>query len=513
MAIITGLSVSVFNILKYFFIVIFTETIARGALKTFHVFLRRFDLYKGRGTPLSRSRIDRYNLFQVRGKRSFVRILFWTLLVTCLYAVEILFEFSSGAVEQVTVRPERRYVYNATYGACGSMDVLRSFVARRMAEMASSCVDLTETNYTLYKPLWVRGQSRATQAALCVKVPQNVLQRGERLYKDRRFTEGTPAWDAVSGLIAAVKSNAWNTGDTKNRTLAVISVSSSNILYTESVTPGNPSYQVALLVVHIPSRPGARSACGGIIIGAVGEGVMRVRLTACVESSASGLHFLQIYGTAPVFLDAALIQEGQWNASVVVYFGIAIRNFTKGIFEPSENINISRVLAYAGLLSAANAKDPSSLNKYAALYKHCNLFSVAQEWDRAQWLDVEYGNLDVNITGTLSEWALILVISWSIALWVTAFCLLKFADHKGMPTNVTGEIDIARRWAAHEGIMVSPVDTEHRSPSTKKPRTCLCSNASQIYLNVEIEQECDDVVAGRTPLQIARDTSKSFKEV
>lgn len=75
--------------------------------------------------------------------------------------------------------------------------------------MAKSCVDLTENEYTLHKPLWVKEEIGVGETALCVRTPENVLRKGERIYKDRRFTKGTLAWEAVGDLIAALKASSW----------------------------------------------------------------------------------------------------------------------------------------------------------------------------------------------------------------------------------------------------------------------------------------------------------------
>lgn len=185
MAVDTGLSVPVFDVLKYFIIVIFVETIAREALRNIYAFLRRLDLYKGNASLLFSSRVDRYNLLQLSGKRFVARFGFWFVLVTCFYAVEIIFEFSSHAASRVRTSPERLQEYNTSHPTCGVVDMLRDFVAPRLAEMALASVELTDEEYTVYTPLWIKGKHRVAVSAGCVKIPENSLGRGKRMYKER----------------------------------------------------------------------------------------------------------------------------------------------------------------------------------------------------------------------------------------------------------------------------------------------------------------------------------------
>lgn len=519
MAISTGLSVPIFNVLKYFFIILFIETIARGALNNIHIFFRKFDLYRGRSTSLAKSRIDRYNLLQVRGKGTVVRIFSWALLVTCFYAVEIMFEFSSDATSQLTAHSERFLVYNASYSSCDPSDLFQSFLAVRLTEMAISCVDVTEIEYVLYRPVWFRdvssGENNAAEAALCVKIPQNVLQRGERIYKDRRFGEGSPSWDAVSDLIEALKVNAWSADGDKDRALVVLPVLSADIYYTVTYTlPENNLYQRAsLLVVQVPSRPGAM--CGGFVVGTVGDDLSRVAMTACIANSTSGYHYLEIHGTATVPLDPDRVEKEIWNVDVSIYFGIAIRNFTDRVFDPNDKGAFAKVIAYGGMLSIAAEKDDKSLNKYAALYKHCNLFKVPEPMDAIQWRKVEFAKAEEVITVSLSEWGLIMVVAWSLSLWVVAYCLLGIADRKGMPKAVEGELDIARRWAARENSTLIPDSTGLReeSPLKRWIYRFRGSQVRQAFLNVEVGSDCDDIVASRIPERILRDCSKPFKDL
>lgn len=510
MAILTGLSVPVFNVLKYFFIVIFIESIARGALNNIRIFLRKFDLYNGRGCLLSKSRIDRYNLLQVRGRRSFVRIFLWTLLVICYYAVEIMFEFSSDAVVQRKAHSERKLVYNPSYSACRPFDVLRSFVARRMSEMALKCVDVTDKEYILYKPLWVKEESGSAQTALCAKIPENVLQKGERIYKDRRFLEGAPSWNAVAELRSAVKEHAWTTNRNTDTALVVISVSSSHLIRSEILVPGNSKYQASIFSVRISSRPSA--FCGGFISGAVGEGVTGLWLTACVDNTTAGLHYLQARGTTTVPLDVERVQNEHWTVDVVAYFSIAVRNFTKGVFNSEGDQGLVQLIAYTGFLSVATERDSASLNKYAAVYKHCNLFKIAQTWNRVQWKVVEHASAEEQIVVSLSEWGLIIVIGWSVMLWTLSRCLLSIANRKGVPNAVYGEINIARRWAAWEtGPKAQCADHSRPSSPKKWIHKMLRFQSTQAYFHVEAGTVYDDIVATRNPIQFSRDTSKPFK--
>lgn len=421
-----------------------------------------------------------------------------------------MFEFSSDAVIQRTVHSESKLVYDASYSACRPFDVLRSFVARRMTEMAVTCVDVTEREYILYKLLWIREEFGSTQTALCVKIPENVLQKGERIYTDRRFREGTPSWEAVADLRLAVRKHAWTSDRNSDTALVVISVSSAHLLVSDFLVPGSTKYRSSFLAVRIPSRP--RAFCGGFIAGAAGEGVTRLVLTACVDNTTSGLHYLQAYGTGTVPLDVERAEREAWTVDVVTHFGIAIRNFTKGVFDSTSDDGFLQVLAYTGFLSVAAERDSISLNKYAAVYKHCNSYKIAQTWDKVQRREVEHAKAEEKIVVSLSEWGLIVVICWSLMLWMVARCLLIVADRKGLPKTVDGEINIARRWTTWElGPKVQCSDLSKNSSEKKWIHKIFRFQSKQEYLNVETGPLCDDIVAGHSPVQVSRDVSKPFK--
>lgn len=405
--------------------------------------------------------------------------------------MEILFEFSSDANPQMSVQLERMLVYNASYSACGSLNWLPTRVANHMSTMAKSYVELTEEEYILYHPMWIKEESsQQSQRAFCTKVPRNELRRGKRIYKDHRFTEGSPSWDATADIVAALRTNASSANDFQDTSLTIISVSSNNIFLSRNLQiSANQSsveglYRTALLLVPIPSKTSSL-LCGGLIYGAVGEGVFRVIMYSCMENSTSGLHYMQVSGTAPVFLDAGLMQNDTWTVDVATYFGIAIRNFTKGVFSSRNDVDFAKMLIYASMVSAAHGKDAESLNQYAAIYKHCDLLKVAEHWDSAEWREVEHILPEEKITVLLSEWGLALVISWSITLWVTAKLLLCYANRREMPDAVEGETSIAQRWARKENNKQGQVctSTQH-NPSKRWFQRFFCNASAQAYLNV-----------------------------
>lgn len=516
----TGLPVPIFNVLKYFFFIVFIETVARNALNNVYLFLRKFDLYKGNGTALCSSRIDRYNLLQMTRSRSILRVVFWTLLVTCFYAVEILFEFSLDASSQRSMRSERMLVYNASYSACGSFNWLPTAVAYDMSTMAKSCVDLTEKEYILYRPTWIREESsQQSQRSFCAKVPRNELRRGKLIYEDRCFTEGSPSWDAVADILAALRTNASSSNDYQKTSLITISVSSQHIFLSENLqfsanrSTAENSYRTALLNVVFPSKT-SFVLCGGLIYGAVGEGIFKIIMYSCLENSSSGLHYMQVSGTASVFLDVEFMETEQWTVDVATYFGIAIRNFTRGVLSSNHNKDFVQTVIYASMLSAVYGKDSDSLNQYAAIFKHCDLLKVAQPWDRAEWQEVQDVNLEKEFTVLFSRWGLVPVICWTITLWVTARFLLRFADRKEMPDSIEGEISIAQRWATREDDKRDQLFTSAQHESSRRwIHRFTCSPSAQAYLNVAAGSDFDDIVASRAPIQISRDTSKPFKKV
>lgn len=509
----TDLSVPVFNVLKYFFIVIFVETISRRALHNIYVFLRRFDLYRGNASPLSSSRVDRYNL--LAGKRSVTRFGFWFFLVVCFYTVEILFEFSSHAVTRVRTTAERLQVYNASFPTCGAVDVLREFVAPRLTEMALTCVDLTDEEYTVYKPLWIKSENRVAVSARCVKIPDNILSRGGRIYKDRRYSEGSPSWNAVGDLIKAVKASAWNTAGEPDTAFLVLSISNQNILGTLNMAEGGSTIKTGLFSIHISQT---FRVCAGSIVGKLGEGVMQVALYSCIERKNNRVfNYLQVSGTAPVFLDASVMDTEPWTVQVVARFGIAIQNFTAGVLSSEEELGFTKPIGLGGMLSLAAGKDSDSINKYAAVYKHCDQIRVAQSMDSVSWQNVKHARTEEMITVSVLEWGLALVICWSLLLWMTSASVLVFADRHGMPKSVDGEVHIALRWAKHEDteLSVQQGHAEETQGASSRPKVgkSFAFPVRNVFLNVVVGKDHDDVVACQLPANSSRDQSKPFKRV
>lgn len=469
------------------------------------------------------SRIDRYNLLRPRGKRSPLRSILFALLVTCVYVVEMAFEFSSEGVPEVPTLAQRP-VYNASYSACDAFRWPSTKVAPYMASMAKSCVDLSDNEYTLYRPVWIKTESQVIgQTVHCAKVPKNVLRKGERIYKDRRFTEGTPSWDAAVDMVAALKANSSRLNDDGDSSLVIMSISTNNVLFSgptagaifqeDPSTTSNSADRPALVLVRVRSRT-SNLFCGGLIHGGVGDKVFKIRMYGCFQESTSGLHYLQVQGTAPVFVDPDRMESEYWTVNVAVYLGIAIRDFARGVINPSGNISLLNLVTYTRVISATGGKDSDSLNRYAAIYKHCDLLKVAVPKDNIQLQDVEYVLEKQRITVSLAEWGLTLMICWSFTLWIVARILLTIATRKGMPKAVGGEIGISRRWATQEDMKqnISSPKQSQGSPYKRWFHCNIFSQSKQTFLNVELGTKYDDIVASRTPTPTIRDMSKPFSE-
>lgn len=91
-----------------------------------------------------------------------------------------------------------------------------------------------------------------------------------------------------------------------------------------------------------------------------------------------------------------------WTVLVVAQFGIAIHNFTAGVLDSEEELGFTYPVGFSGVLSLAAGKDLDSINKYAAIYKHCDQILATQSTDSVSWQNVknakaEPDNYDLNI--------------------------------------------------------------------------------------------------------------------
>lgn len=245
---------------------------------------------------------------------------------------------------------------------------------------------------------------------------------------------------------------------------------------------------------------------------------MQVALFSCIErKNKSTFNYLQVSGTAPVFKDASVMDEEPWTVLVVAQFGIAIHDFTAGVLDSEEELGFTYPVGFSGVLSLAAGKDLDSINKYAAVYKHCDQILATQSTDSVSWQNVKNAKAERIITISISDWLLALVLCWSVLIWMTSASALVFADRHGMPKAVDGEVYIALRWARQEDTEVNDnqakVEERQIASSKSKIGKIFTLLVSDVFPNVDEGMDHDDVVACRLPARVSRDRSKPFRQL
>lgn len=255
-------------------------------------------------------------------------------------------------------------------------------------------------------------------------------------------------WKGVGNLIKALEANAWNASEVFRSEFLVMSVSNEHILSTRIIPEGGSKIMTGLFLIHVPP---VFMFCGGAIVGKIGEGVMQAMLFSFIERNDENVfNYLQLFGAAPVFKAASVVDKEPWTIPVVTQFGIAIQDFAARVLEKEEGPKFTKPTGNSGILSLAPGKDSDSINRHAAVYKHCDKIFVAQATDSMSWRDVENARAEEMITVSVSEWGLALVVCWSLLLRAQSVYFLYSADRRGMPTAVDGEVHIALRWAKCE---------------------------------------------------------------
>lgn len=503
----TRLSVSMFNVFKYFFTVFFIEIMTRRGIENIRVFIRRLDLHSGLSVPLYTHQLDRYSISNARYYRHFSRVLLWFFLVFGSYAVEILSEFSVETRTDFISHSETMEVLNATTGVCSIQDITQGLVPKFLTSMALKCVRLENDSFYSYNPVWIHnGQSRE---AKCTQTPKNILRQGPLIYDNLTYTEGSSAWNAVQSLISDILQTPTKININSMTLTGTLSVSNTDIFFDRNISEGERQYRTALWMTMIP---GSSVVCAGNIHGRYGEGVMKIRLYACVQIGDSVYTYLKVSGTAPIFYDVEDMVRKPWDKKVAMKMEFSIYDFTNGVFEGNR---MDSILAYSTVLSLGANTDINSLNKYAIVYKFCELYRVPQT-DDAMVQTVKHSKAEERITIVLSEWGILMLLSWSIGLYSVSVCLLIYGHQMKLVEHVVGERDIALRWATREAEMSLELDVNSKSESSSNTsgvrvnegRKSCFHRGSMVYLNVQAGCEFDEILPSLTPRVIARDPNK-----
>lgn len=508
----TGLSVSFFNVLKYFVISVFLEAIVRTALNNVDVFFRALDLYHGRPVSFHPSRIDRYSLSSISRLRSQRRLFSTFSLALCAYIVEILLEFSSDAKESAYPISRRLELYQPTHGACTTLQLAHNNTIDLITDLAFSCVFLTQQAYTFYNVKWQRLEN-SPPIPLCVHTRDNILHKGDRIYKSINYRNGSYEESSVLSLKEALIAHSWQSNGNSSKYTVILPVTSADVMSTSLYSVNGRNYTRANLLSQVNST---NIKCVGTVFGRHQDGHMTLRLYGCFGNIPHGRNYIEASGTSLVEADAEFVNSITWSTFVYVDLVEAIHNFTSGVVDAG---NMEGVQGFTMLLAAGIGKDADSVNKYAVVYKHCSDYLVPQYKDAFRTTMYDKADSEQAITFYASTWGLVLLIVWPTLLSSLCLGLHFWRKRKRLPTSIRGEEDIGRRWLARCSEKKDPIDAQ----VTIRRKRGLCEVrgqwlrwlvcSSRVFLNVKVGQTEDDIIVGLEAVNVKRSVSKGFKKL
>lgn len=512
MSVDTGLSVQVFNVLKYFVISVFLEAVIRTSLDNVDIFFRALDLYHGRPVSLNRSRIDRYNLSSIIRFGRLPKLLFTLFLACCAYSVELLLEFSSTAEGSEFPISGQLDMYQPTHQACTPLQLDQNNTMDQVIFMASSCVVLTDQKYIFYNVTWQRHDS-SPPIPICVHTRDNILHEGKRIYESLTYVNGSREEKSVSSFERTLRAHSWHSYGNSSRFTVLLSLTNADVQATSSYSQENGEYARAVLLSQVGSTS---IQCAGTLFGRHGDGFVSARVYGCFGDISNGQNYIEASGTSLVEVDAEFVQSEQWDTQIVVRIWTAIYNFTSGAVD---NDNLQGVQALTMLLSAGTGKDSDSVNKYAVVYKHCSDYFVPQVTDISRTQHFDKVTSEQRITVSISEWAIALLIFWPILLSLISLGLRVRGKWMKLPMNVHGEGDIGRRWLSRNGKSF-PAEN---APSKVEKKSFVNILRTQwfkwfdqqydVFLNVEVGETNDDIIVGPTALNVERPSSNIFRRI
>lgn len=511
MSIDTGISVPLFNVFKYFVISFFLEAIVRASLDNIQNFFGALDLHHGCPVSLHRSRIDRYNMSSIVRVRSLPRHLVTLLLACCAYGIEILLEFSSFAQDGRFAISGRLDLYQPTHRACTPLQLENNNTMHLLFDLARSCVTLTEEEYTFYNVTWQRLEGSAP-TPLCIHTRNNILRKGDRIYNSIRYSNGSIEEKSLIGFRISLIANSYRPNYNRTR-YAVLRLTNTDVQYTSSHERDGRKFTRAVLLNHVKNT---KVRCVSTVFGRHGDGFMSLRVYGCFQDIPGGKNYFHMAGTSIIEADAEFVSSKPWSTLSNVGYGTAIFNFTKDVVDDDD---MESIQAFTMLLSAASAKETSSVNKYAVVYKHCSDYLVPQHKDTWRSLDFDKADSKAKITVYVTTWALIILVVWPILLSSTSIGFYLWGQTKKLPMTTRGEGDIGRRWLSRS--IEKNCSLSLQSPAKQKQHSSLIrgkwfkwfKQPHDVFLNVQVGETEDEIVVGPVALNVDRNVSARFKTV
>ncbi|CAN8075136.1 unnamed protein product [Agarophyton chilense] len=353
---------SLFNVLKYIIVFFFIDVIVRNSINRLTALHRSYCVYKGHSVPLTRPFGDRFNtvslLFSKISLFSFALIL----LSISTYAVELVLEFSTNTVVREVSAPEQAHV----------LDVMNS------TDFAGNF--RSSYRYTVYTPYWITEAEAIFPR--CIDTDDNISAQGEAVYSGKNLDLKR------SEFITSLKRNSYAAKD-ETQSIITLEANSSHLLtintYTETHEPG--IFNSGVIMKKIPYT---NISCYGNVFGRVGEGQMKVQFLFCLNTypeSEKETDFLFISGTGWIAQDAKKMEE-PWDVKVATTHGIEIRSFRKGVVNST---GVLQILPYAFLLGMTFNRDFFSMQKYAAIFKHCTSINVPNDSSTSEFRVISKG--------------------------------------------------------------------------------------------------------------------------
>lgn len=243
---------------------------------------------------------------------------------------------------------------------------------------------------------------------------------------------------------------------------------------------------------------------------------MKVQVSSCLEGSMpfpADSRFVFLLGSGRVVEDAADMKSKPWTTTIAGISGRVVANVSEGVGKP---VFISTE-TYTTFLGLTYNRDDISLQKYAALYKNCEHVRIPRGISESRNQIIPNAEALAVVRVTIKWWAIILMMSWPIALALLSSVLIVVGNRKIMPHTLFGEHDIANRWL-HEkksalNIEMDASTYEENEPSGGRRKRSCVKEEKPLYLSVKVGEPKDDVTVTATCMTVTREASKPFEDL
>lgn len=483
----------------------------RTSLDSLDGFFRALDLYYGRPVHLNYARFDRYNLSSSIFRRNIPRVALTAILACLAYSVELFLEFSSTAEGNEFSLPGRVELYYPTHRACAPLQLDRNNTMQLLLDMASSCVDVSGTEYKFFNASWQR-QNSSVPVPVCVHTRDNVLAKDDTIYENLNYLKGSTEEVSLTKFREKISAHSWESNGDKSREVTIFRQTNSDVTGFSRYESNGRKYVTAVLLTQVENTD---IFCVGTVFGREGENLMSSRMYGCIGRIQNGFNYIEIAGTSLIEEDAMHLESKSWSTLIAARRGTDIFNFTSGV---TDYRDMESVQAFVMLLSSGYGKDVSSINKYAVVYKHCGEFLVPQSSDTFRTMMFDKASSEHRITAAIYEWGLVILIVWPILLSTVSYGFHRWGRKKNLPTAVQGEGSIGRRWLSrdknrHITEKDRPLLEQSEFLKKEKNRCRWFVQPKKVFLRVEIGEMNDDIRVASEAVNVTRDTAHSFKEI